>query len=95
MWTPDGIKVLVMGRNEAVERAMVAIWDRQTADEKSADATKHDNGVGFSGSTVRRGSYYAKWVKSGRRLSGSHLERARHIALRHLRQLTNIANKKI
>jgi len=91
-WTREAIETLISTNPRAVERAMVAIWERQTADEQATDATRHHNGIGFSGWTARSGSYYARWVTTGRRLTGKHLDKARRIALHHAAQLTRIAN---
>jgi hypothetical protein len=93
-WTREEIETLVTTNDRAVERAMVSIWERQTADEQSTETTRHSNGVGFSGWTARSGTYYAGWVRSGRRLTGKHLDKARRIALHHAGQLTAIANGK-
>lgn len=79
----------------AVERAILAIHDRQTRDEKQASDTKHRNDVGFSVRTVHKGTYYARWILSGKHLTGEHAAKAKQIALYHRKQLTNIANKKI
>lgn len=91
-WTREAIETLINTNPLAVERAMVAIWKRQTADERVSDTTRHSNGIGFSGWTARSGSYYAKWVEGGRHLTGKHLDKARRIALHHAGQLTRIAN---
>lgn len=37
--------------------------------------------------------YYADWIKSGRKLTGHHLNTAREIALRHTDDLTRLATK--
>ena len=92
IWTREDIVALLNTSDRAVERGVVAIWQRQTADEQSTDTTRHSNGVGFSGWSAHSGSYYAKWVESGRRLTGKHLDKARKIVLHHAAQLTRIAN---
>lgn len=71
----------------AVGRAMVAIYKRQTADEARGGYTAASNGRGFNKADASRGTYYARWVLSGRKLSGRHLEKARKMALRYRRQL--------
>jgi hypothetical protein len=87
--------IAVLNSNpKAVERAMVVLYDRQTADEKATSTTRHHNQRGFSGSTDKRGTYYARWVLGGRRLTGHHLDKARQIALKHRRQLVEEANLK-
>lgn len=78
----------------AVQRAMVVLYNRQTQEEQASDSTHKLNNIGFSGADARLGSYYARWVLSGRDLSGSHLERARKMALKYRRQLLDEAIQK-
>jgi hypothetical protein len=91
-WNRDSIAKLLHTSDRAVERAIVAIYDRQTQDEKATSDTKHTNHRGFRSNHASKGSYYARWVNSGRRLSGFHLENARKIALHYTRQLAEIAD---
>jgi len=91
-WTRESIEARLTHQDRWVERAMVALWERQTRNEKQEGVAKINNGVGFAGWSARSGSYYAEWVLSGRRLTGKHLVRARRIALYHSGQLTAIAN---
>ena len=91
-WTRTEIEALINSNDRAVERAMVAIWERQTADEQETQDTRHHNGRGFAAWSARSGTYFAEWVRSGRRLTGKHLVKARKIALYHAGQLTDFAN---
>lgn len=91
-WTRTEIETLINTNDRAVERAMVAIWERQTRDEQATETTRHHNGIGFSGWTAKSGTYFANWVRLGRSLTGRHLAKARKIALHHAGQLTRIAN---
>ena len=92
VWTRGEIEDMLRTQDAAVERAMVAIWERQTMDEQVTQNVKHNNGRGFSHWSARSGTYYAGWVRSGRRLTGKHLDKARRIALFHAGQLTDFAN---
>ena len=92
VWTRGEIEAMLRTQAAAVERAMVAIWERQTMDEQVTQNVKHNNGRGFSHWSARSGTYYAGWVRSGRRLTGKHLDKARRIALHHAGQLTDFAN---
>jgi hypothetical protein len=92
---PNYIKWLLTMNDRAVERAIVAIYNRQTADEKSSQNTTHSNGVGFSGADASLGSYYAKWILSGRNLTGNHLSKARMMSQKYVRQLVEIATARI
>jgi len=91
-WTRTEIEAMINGNDLAVERAMVAIWERQTADEQDTQDTRHHNGRGFAAWSARSGTYFAEWVRSGRHLTGKHLVKARKIALYHAGQLTDFAN---
>jgi len=92
IWTREEIETMIQNQDAAVERAMVAIWERQTADEQETQGTRHHNGRGFAAWSARSGTYYANWVRSGRHLTGKHLAKARKIALHHAGQLTDFAN---
>lgn len=47
-------------RVHIIGRALVALFERQTAAEQSSDATHNDNGIGFASSDARTGSLTAK-----------------------------------
>lgn len=93
--TKESIKALLLRSDRAVERAIVAIYNRQTLDEQSSQETKHSNNIGFSGAHARLGTYYAQWILQGNSLTGRHLEKARKIALHYVGQLVTIANRPI
>lgn len=93
-WDSKTIRDNIMLRNDVVERAIVAIYRRQTHDERTSDETKHRNGVGFSGAHAKLGSYYARWVINGNRLTGNHLIKARQLILHYCGQLASIAAEK-
>ena len=93
MWTEEMIQEKIQTRNDWLERAIVAIWNCQTSEEQSTESTRDANGKGFSAFDARMGSYWALWLKSGKHLSGKHLERARKVMKRYVKQLVKIANK--
>lgn len=85
----------LLSRNDrAVERAIVVLFENQTADEQAVARTNHCNGRGFRKNHARRGTRYAQWVLSGRRLTGEHLENARGMARLYVRQLVEAARVK-
>jgi hypothetical protein len=92
-WNEASILQLIISNDRALERAIIAIYNRQTEDEKSASSTRHTNGIGFAGPDASLGSYYAKWLLSGRSLSGNHLLKARKMMMKYRGQLTRIANQ--
>lgn len=87
LWNKDSILRLLDTNDRAVERAIVVLFDRQTVDEQRDSDTKHLNHRGFRANHASKGSYYARWVRSGRQLTGHHLDNARKIAKHYHRQL--------
>lgn len=90
--SPEYIRALLDRSDYAVERAILAIFNRQTEDEKVGKTTIHSNGVGFSGFDSSTGTYYAKWILGGNKLTGKHLVRGRKMAHKYVRQLSEIAS---
>ena len=91
-WTEAEIVTMLVTNDEAVNRAVVAIYNRQTESERSTEATLESNGRGFSAFDARNGSYYARWILSGRKLNGKFLHRARAMMIKYRHQLVEIAN---
>lgn len=103
MWTKDRIAHLLNTNDLAVERAIVALYDRQTQDEKRDSDTKHDNRRGFRANHAPTMSYFARIILKGWKAPGGKrrvwlnpvkLAKARHVALQYHRQLCEIANAK-
>lgn len=92
---PIYISSVLFKSDYAVERAIVALYNRQTGDEQSSRDTRHRNGVGFSGADARLGSYWARWVLSGKNLTGKHLLNARKMSLKYIKQLSEIATERM
>ena len=57
-----------------IERALVVLHNRQTAEEQESQGTFARNGRGFNGRDASYLSYCAEWVKRGKSLSGKHAE---------------------
>lgn len=74
-----------------VERGILALYARQTEFEKATKTTIENNKRGFDAFDAKTGSYMARWLLSGRPLSGYWLRRARKMALKYAIQLTAIA----
>jgi len=79
-----------------VERAIVALYERQTASEQAVGATEENNGVGFSGPDAEFLSDLAVWIKNswkveGSRLSPNQMKIARPKVRKYWRQLAEIS----
>lgn len=95
VWTVEEIKSKIENNQIWLERAILAIFDKQTNEEQKTDESIEHNGVGFNKPDSYKLSYYAKWIKSGKHLSGWHLQNAKIKMAKYSRQLTDIANGRI
>jgi len=62
VWTEEEIVAMVTGNETAAMRGILAIWKRQTEDEKASHTTRHDNTVGFSQADAGHGTSMARWM---------------------------------
>ena len=58
-----------------IGRALVAIFERQTQDERNSNDTKIDNMIGFSGADAKSGSLTAKSFLKNKRLEQWQLDK--------------------
>jgi type IV secretory pathway component VirB8 len=92
-WTEQSIIELLNSSDKAVTRAVIAIYKRQTEDEKVTHDTKHTNGIGFNSADARLLSYCAQYAqKNNCDLSGKYLTTARKRIVKYRKQLLQIAN---
>jgi len=75
--TRESFQALITRNDEvalnAIGRALVHIFNRQTFDEKADDHTKHYNMRGFTPADARRGSITAKYYLKHRKLEDWHI----------------------
>lgn len=95
MWNEETIKEQIKKNQAWLERAILALFEKQTSDEKITEDTHHHNKQGFNKPDAHLLSYYAKWIQSGKHLDGAHLEKARNKVLKYSGQLTKIANQQL
>lgn len=72
-------------------RGILAIYDRQTADEQASETTSHDNGIGFNGVDASFLSSLAKQVRNRGFLTPTQLTFARKKMAKYAGQLLRIA----
>jgi hypothetical protein len=89
--TKDYIREKLEESQAWLERGILAIYEKQTNDEQESRATRKRNNVGFSGCDAARMSYYAEWIRSGKHLSGDHVEKAKKTMVKYAGQLEKIA----
>ena len=93
-WNKDTILALIEKSDTAVCRAVLAIYDRQTADEQATAATADSNGIGFNGADAGFGSSLAKQYAERGTLSPRQIACARKMMRKYAGQLAEIANAK-
>lgn len=93
-WTKDHIQHMLMTSNAALERGLLQIYSRQTADEQRSKETKEDNGVGFSGQDGAFLSDVASRVLRGQKLTENQIRIVRPKMLKYWRQLLEVAATK-
>lgn len=97
VWDKKSIQDLLARSDKAVERAILAIYARQTEDEKGG-GTKWKNGMGFgafdAGYFTQRAKFILEDQKHGRNFTPYLAEQARRRGIkRYWRQLAEIANE--
>lgn len=72
-WTEQEITDLLARSDKAVERALLRLYERQTAYEQSAERTNDENGVGFGAFDAEIFTSFAKQLLKGWHLSSKQL----------------------
>lgn len=80
--------------DRAVSRALVVIYERQTADEQASAQTSHRNGMGFNGTDAAFGTSLAQKVLRGWTLSEKQLAAGRRMVKKYWKQLAEAAEQK-
>lgn len=103
--TRDSLARMLANENPAyvqavIGKALVAIFNRQTEDEKASNDTNKWNSIGFSGADAKSGCLTAKyWLKHKRLLDWqiekwTKLSRGYPRLCKYHKQLNEIANQK-
>jgi hypothetical protein len=93
LWSPEQILDMLHKSPVAVERGLLAIYARQTADERASESTNHKNNVGFNGFDAPLLSSMAQQLKEGRRLSRKQMDIVSKRICKYAKQLAAIANE--
>lgn len=94
-WKKEEIRFRLETNNDWLIRGLLAIYDRQTQDEKSSEITVHENGIGFNGVDANLLSSYARYYREEGWLSKKQIEYARKKMLKYAGQLARIANGEV
>jgi hypothetical protein len=105
VWTKDEIVRNLKNNDDWIIAALLAIYERQTNDEKRDYATKYDNDIGFNCADAPKMTSFAEQVRRWKNsrgyngkyafpLSDKQLYVARKRLLKYAGQLTELANKR-
>lgn len=89
---PFEVLELLLNSNRAVESAIVALYNKQTLDEKHSEETRHSNKIGFNAYDARFGTFLARFILAGNHLNSKDIQKARNITMKYSKQLAKIAN---
>ena len=93
-YTVEEIRQRISTDPKWVERAITALYARQTSDEQVRGTTMQDNGVGFNGTDSVILSSFAQQIQRGRYLSPKQLAVAFKCVPKYAKQLHRIATTK-
>ena len=91
-WTKDEMKDILTNHDDQLCKAVVKIWEYQTADEQRVGETKEHNGVGFNGLDANILSSFAEFYKRTGFLTPKQIVIARKKMMKYAGQLCRIAN---
>lgn len=95
MYTKNDITKMLETSDTAVQRALIAIWERQTASEKASQNTHINNSVGFNGFDAGILSSFAEQLQTKGWLSTKQMVITRKRIMKYAGQLADIANEKL
>lgn len=76
-----------------MERGILVLYALQTDDEQKNNVVRKNNNCGFSKKTNEKGSYIARWLLRGKRVSRQYIEIGYRICYEHSGQLASVATK--
>ena len=93
IWTIEEMKNLIANNDRVLYRALVVLYNGQTADEKACGETTHSNGVGFNGVDANILTSFAEFLIKNRFLSDKQKAIARKKLPKYAKQLVRVANE--
>ena len=88
--TPEEARDLLANSDDAVEKALLMLYENQEDDEKAVKDTVHVNGMGFNKPDSGYGSFLAQQVQGGKHLTAGQTEAARGMLYKYKGQLVGL-----
>lgn len=95
IWTKDEMKNILNKYDDQVAKAILKLYNYQTADEQICSETKENNGVGFNGADAEILSSFARFYAKTGYLSPKQMIIARKKIMKYAGQLCKIANGEV
>ena len=92
IWTKETLWAVLEVNDDQLAKALVALYNRQTEDEKETKETTEQNGIGFNGVDSTFLSSVAENYKKYGRLTENQTKAVRKALKKYCRQLVDIAN---
>ena len=90
--TREQVIELLNTRPAAAEKAILALYARQTEDEQPTLATRHSNGRGFNASDARKMSFIAEFLRKGGHMKAETCRKHAPRLRKYAGQLVEVAN---
>lgn len=91
-WTEAEISVLIQTNDIVLYRALIRLYNCQTADEKISQETRNKNGAGFNAYDAKFLTNVAEFYKARGFLTYGQKVATRRKLAKYTKQLTRIAN---
>ena len=92
VWDVESMKVVLERNDDQVGKALVKLYEYQTAEEQRSENTCETNGVGFNRIDAELLSSFARAYQKYGRLTEKQLCAARKRIMKYIKQLVRIAN---
>lgn len=91
-FTKEQVEHAIMTNAEQAEKAVLALYKRQTSEEQWNYVSFKRNKIGFNAADASIGSNLARWLLAGKHFTDAQLNVARKMLKKYVKQLTRIAN---
>ena len=92
IWTIEEMKTLIATNDRVLYRALIVLYNGQTADEKRDGATRYTNGIGFNGVDAPILTAFTEFLKRNKFLTDKQKTLARKKLPKYAKQLVKVAN---
>lgn len=93
IWTIEEMKNLIANNDRVLYRALIVLYNGQTADEQRDGATRYTNGIGFNGVDAPILTSFAEFLERTKFLTTKQKAIARKKLPKYAKQLVKVTNE--